>query len=400
MRSSNVNPARLGVFWFGIQLVWGALLGVSLQARTTELAGANALAAFGLVASLGPIVAALSQLGAGAFSDARRGAGSTRVEFYYAGAALAAAGLLWFYRAPTFAQLVGAVLLVQLAMNVAIAAYQAAIPDTVPSDRAGAASGWMAAQQSLGNAAGAVLASFVPSPFALGALIAGVLLASAFVTGTHVARLPSGAARSQPMRMTRALWDLLISRALLFLGFYTLLDYLFFYISQTVGANSAKTLTGIVLLTFTVAGAIGAALAARPADRRDPRHVAIAGGAGFAAVLIAFVFAKSFGVVLACGALGGIAWGVFLTADWAIGCALVPQQALATAMAVWNLALIVPQIVAPALTTGILRTFGLLHSPSATHAAFVLATFEVAGGGLWLLRLPAFRRKCSSLNRG
>lgn len=396
MQSRSVNPARLGVFWFGIQLVWGALLGVSLQARTTELAGANALSAFGLIASLGPVVAALSQIGAGMLSDKRRAAGSTRVEFYYAGAAVAAVGLMWFYEARSFAQLVGAVLLVQLAMNVAIAAYQAAIPDTVPSDRAGGASGWMAAQQSLGNAAGAVLASFVPSPFALGAIIAGALLACALATGTHVARFTLGAVPSQPLRMTRALWDLLISRGLLFLGFYTLLDYLFFYVSQTVGASSAKTITGIVLLTFTVAGAIGAAFAARPADRRDTRHIAIVGAAGFACVLVAFVFAKSLAVVLACGALGGVAWGVFLTADWAIGCVLVPQQALATAMAVWNLALILPQVVAPALTTGILRTFGLLHSPEATHAAFLVATLEVIAGGLWLLRLPAFLRECSS----
>lgn len=400
MQSRSVNPARLGVFWFGIQLVWGALLGVSLQARTAELAGANALSAFGLVASLGPVVAALSQLGAGFLSDKRRAAGSTRVEFYYAGALVAAGGLVWFYEARSFGQLVAAVLVVQLAMNVAIAAYQAAIPDTIPSDRAGSASGWMAAQQSLGNAAGAVLASFVPSAPALGAIVAAALLASAVATGTHVARLNFESVQSRPMRMTRALWDLLVSRGLLFLGFYTLLDYLFFYVSQTVGASSGKMLTGVVLLTFTVAGAIGAAFAAKPTDRRDPRHVAIVGGAGFAAVLVAFVFAKSFAAVLACGAFGGIAWGVFLTADWAIGCALIPQQALATAMAVWNLALIVPQIVAPALTTGILRTFGLLHSPNATHAAFVLATFEVLAGATWLLRLPAFLRECSSLNRG
>lgn len=400
MQSQTHNPARLGLFWFGIQLVWGALLGVSLQARTTELTGANALSSFGLIASIGPLVAALSQIAAGILSDRRRAAGSKRVEFYYAGAAIAAVGLLWFYRAPDFTQLIASVVVIQLAMNVAIAAYQAAIPDVVPADRAGAASAWMAGLQSLGNAAGAVLASFVASPLMLALVIGGILIACAVATATHVTALPLRTVRQQPMRMTRALWDLLISRGLLFLGFYTLLDYLFFYVSQTVSASSGKMLTGIVLLLFTVAGALGAALAARPTDRRDPRFVAIAGGAVFATVLIAFVFTNSFALVLACAVCAGAAWGVFLTADWAIGCALLPQQALATAMAIWNLALIVPQIVAPALTTGILRTFGLLHSANATHAAFVLATVEVLAGAAWLLRLPAFLRECSSLNRG
>lgn len=400
MQSRTHNPARLGLFWFGIQLVWGALLGVSLQARTTELTGANALSSFGLVASLGPVVAAVSQICAGMISDRLRAAGSKRVEFYYGGALIAGLALVWFYRASDFAQLVASVLVIQLAMNVAIAAYQAAIPDVVPADRSGAASAWMAGLQSLGNAAGAVLASFVASPLLLAASIGAILIACAVATGTHVAALPLRGVQQQPLRMTRALWDLLISRGLLFLGFYTLLDYLFFYVSQTVGASSGKMFTGIVLLLFTVAGALGAAVAARPTDRRDPRFVAIAGGSVFAAVLIAFVLTNSLPVVLGCAVCAGAAWGVFLTADWAIGCALLPQQALATAMAIWNLALIVPQIVAPALTTGILRTFGLLHSADATHAAFVLATLEVLAGAAWLLRLPAFLRECSSLNRG
>jgi hypothetical protein len=43
---------------------------------------------------------------------------------------------------------------IQIAVNIALAPYQAILPDTVPAARLGVASGWMAATQSAGNANG------------------------------------------------------------------------------------------------------------------------------------------------------------------------------------------------------------------------------------------------------
>ena len=48
MQQRTVSPFRLALFWLGIQAVWGALLGISLQSRTIELAPTNALIAYGL----------------------------------------------------------------------------------------------------------------------------------------------------------------------------------------------------------------------------------------------------------------------------------------------------------------------------------------------------------------
>lgn len=393
MRSAKPSPPLLGVFWFGIQLVWGALLGVSLQARSSELAPSTALQSFALIASTGPIVAALAQIAAGVFSDARRRAGDDRARFYVVGAALAAAGIIWFYLAPSFAQLFAATMVIQLAMNVSIAAYQAAIPDFVPVSRQGNASGWMAASQSAGNAAGALAASLLGPPLLTGIVIALALAITAIATALHVMRLPLREVQAEPLRISRTLVDLLVSRALLFLGFYTLLDYLYFYVAQTLHATTpdAKTYTGVLLLLFTVAGILGAAIASRPADRYDRRFVAMTGAIVFAAALAVFVVVHAVVAIAACAILAGAAWGIMLTADWALGSALLPRSALATAMAIWNLALIVPQIVAPALTTVTLRAFNMLQSQQNAKTAFLLATIEVFAGALWLLRLPAWR---------
>ena len=99
MQPKTPNPFRLALFWLGIQAVWGALLGISLQSRTIELAPGDALIAYGRLATAGAIVAAIVQVVVGFYSDARRRGGSRRVEFYVAGALGGAVAIEFFFGA-------------------------------------------------------------------------------------------------------------------------------------------------------------------------------------------------------------------------------------------------------------------------------------------------------------
>ena len=388
MRSQTPKPSLLGLYWLGIQTVWGALLGVSLQARAGELAGHGALAAYGILAAAGAAAAAITQILAGIVSDRRRASGSRRIEFYVAGSALAALALFWFYLAPTFAQLTAALLVLQVAMNVATGPYQAVIPDFVADRSLGTASSWMAGLQSIGNALGAVIAGVVADARAVAAAIAAVLVATCAATAAHVRGLTLVQTRVEPVRLSRAFADLFISRALVYLGFYTLLGYLYFFVAGTLGGN-VKMTTSFVLLVFTAAGAIGALLGAAPSNRLDRRAVASAGGAGFVASIAAFLASHSVGAIFVSATMAGAAWGVFLTADWALGCRFLPRFALATAMGIWNLALLVPQILAPIVATAILSLLHVLQQSSAPGIAFVVAAGEVLAGVAWIWRLPA-----------
>lgn len=389
MRSITPKPATLGVFWFGIQVVWGALLGVSLQARISEVASAHALAAYASIAAAGAAVAAVTQIVVGIVSDRRRARGSRRLEFYVAGVALACPALFWFYLAPTLAQIVAALVVLQIGMNVAIGPYQAAIPDFIAETQLGGASSWMAALQSAGNACGAVIAALVTNAAFVALAIALLLIASCVVTSAHVTKLMLRAVPLEPLTVSRAFIDLFISRALVFLGFYTLLGYLFFYVRAALGAGDTKMITGIIILAVTISGAAGAAAAARPADRYDRRRIAATGGAGFVIALVCFLAAHSFVQILASALVAGVAWGIFLSGDWALGCQLLPRFSLATAMGVWNLALLVPQIVAPLIATAVIATMHLLPSPHAPRVAFIVAACEVLAGITWIWRLPA-----------
>ncbi len=393
MPARTPKALSLALFWLGIQAVWGALLGISLQSRTIELASGDALIAYGRLATIGAFVAAVTQVLIGVWSDARRRGGSRRVEFYIVGAIGGAAALTFFYGASTLFSLTVAFIAVQASLNVAIGPYQAIIPDFVETKRTGVASSWMAALQGAGNAVGALAASFILNLRVLGAALGGLLLATCAVTVSHVARLTlrdDAVPAAGRVRVTRAFVDLFISRALVYVGFYTLLGYLLFYVTAVLGVSTladARRETGILIIAFTLVGTLGAALAARPSDRMDKRLVATVGGAGFMAALALFIASHAEWTVVGASLLAGIGWGVFLVADWAIACRVLPANAMASAMGVWNLAVVLPQVIAPALTTLVLAHFGATTGPEGPRIAFALALGETLLGIAWLWRL-------------
>ncbi len=399
MRARTPSAAALGLFWFGSQVVWGALLGISLQARATQLVPHDTILAYGELASWGAAAAAVTQIVAGILSDRLRIRGSKRIEFYIAGALAASVALVWFYTARSFAGLLEAVMLLQIAMNAAIGPYQAVIPDFVVPERTGAASSWMAALQSLGNAAGAALAALVSDTrIVVGGIIAA-LLSTCAATAVHVARLPLLPAASERVRITRAFVDLFVSRAFVYLGFYTLVGYLFFYIAATLAGNTNR-LTGITLLIVTASGALGAAAASRAADMLDRRALATAGGGAFVVAIGLLIGVHAFVAIALVAALAGASWGAFLTADWALGCGFMPRAHVATGMGVWNLALLVPQVLAPLVASGIIGALHALQSNAAPRIAFAAAIAEIVLGIAWIWRLPALPLSVKTRVRG
>jgi MFS family permease len=394
MQTRTPKPFRLALFWLGLQTVWGALLGISLQARSSQLASGDALIAYGHLAAIGATVAAVTQIAVGFWSDARRKRGSRRVEFYVAGTIGGAVAIAAFYGATTFALLTLAYVALQLTLNLATGPYQAILPDFIEKRRLGVASSWLAALQSIGNAIGAIVASQIANARIVAGLIDALLVGTCAATVAHVRTL---AIREEPehapMHLTRAFADLFVSRALVYVGFFTMVGYLFFYVSGVLGFGVLEStkFTGYLILAFTVVGAAGAAIAAKPSDRFDKRYVAMTGGGVMIAALIVFIASHVVAGAVVATCVAGIGWGVFLVADWALACRIMPAGSAASTMGVWNLALVLPQIAAPAFTTWILTRFTATAPAQAPREAFGLAVCETLVGIAWLLRLPASR---------
>ncbi|MDB5069344.1 MAG: major facilitator superfamily 1 [Candidatus Eremiobacteraeota bacterium] len=379
------DPRRLGALWFGIQVVWTAVLGVVLQDRVTALAP-HAVNDYAVIAALGALLAAVVQVCAGFLSDRHRARSGHRRLFYAAGVALAVPGIVLLPVAPSLAGVWLAMLLLQLGMNLAAGPYQGIVGDYIEPERIGRASSWMSVNQFSGSIVGLVLTTLLHG-WPLGIALAVCLVGGWWVTDTYVARLPRTREAAAPLRVDANMWTVLISRALINVGFYTLFGFLFFFVRESLGVPDPRTTTGVLFLAFTIAGVIGAAFAGKPADRMDKRVVVTVACAAIAIAVGAFAAAPTFAVALVCAIGSGAAWGAFFTADWAIAYAVLPRAALASAMGVWNLAAAIPQVIAPAITAPVVTTFDARSAGLGPRVALICVIVEFVIGTAWLWRL-------------
>ena len=385
----RVSAARLCAFNAGIQLVWGAILAVELQARviTLSTSASQAVSAYATIAAAGAAIATMVQLMAGDFSDRMRVRGGERQLFYGLGVLFSIPAIYWLLTAPTIATIGAAFGLLEITMNVAGGPYQAVIPDYVEPERRGIASSWMSAYQSIGNAFGLLVAALVQDlRIAAGALI--VPLVATYAVSARYARTlrPAPLRAATSAAATRALAALLFSRGLINIGFFTLLGFLAFYVRDTLGSHSVAQ-TGLIFLAFTLAGILGALASAKVTDRFDKRAVISLSVAVVAAALGALALASSFAVAYAAAFVAGGAWGAFATADWALATTTLPEESMATAMGIWNVATTLPQVIAPLATAPLVNALNERQLGLGPRAAIVLSLVEflLGGAAIWLV---------------
>lgn len=382
---------RLAALNFGIQFVWGALLAVSLQARSIELAHDDGIRAYTMLAAAGAAAAAATQVLVGSIADARCALIGHRREFYRLGIIMAIPALLWFFVAPSLPQLTAAFLALQITLNIASGPYQAAIPDHVPPERHGEVASWMSGFQSLGNAAGLIVAGFVHEQLLIGLILAAGLAVSFGVTLAYVSSRTVPLEMKPHLRIAGPLTTLLISRGSINLGFYALLGFLLFFVRDDLGVHDSSALrvqTALIFLTFTLCAVIGSVLAGKSSDRYDKRLVVTVANATIIIALASLAGAQTFAGAYAAAMLAGIAWGAFATADWALACCVLPRNAMATAMGAWNLATAVPQIVAPLISMPIYLYFNAFHGGWGPRAVIVFSLCAFAVGTVFVWNLP------------
>lgn len=384
------DPRRLGAFWFGIQAVWVVMLGVVLQERVTTL-GSQAVLSYSVLAATGAAIGAAVQVVAGILSDRQLAAAGNRRAFYLAGTVLAIPAIVVLPAVTSLGQLWGAMVLLQLGMNLAIGPYQAIVSDYLPPERVGRASGWMSIYQFAGNVIGIVLTTQLRG-LVLGGALAACLAGGWLPTDLYVRTRPRVAAGAAvPLRLDANIRTLLASRAFINFGFYTLFGFLFFFVRESLGVPDARTTTGILFLAFTIAGVFGAAVAGRSADRIDKRVVVTIACIAIAISVGAFAAALTVTVAVVCAIASGFAWGAFFTADWAIAYAVLPRDAMAKAMGVWNLSLAIPAIAAPALTGPLVAALDAHRAGLGPRVALIGVIVEFAIGTAWLWRLRLTR---------
>jgi MFS family permease len=313
---------------------------------------------------------------------------------------------------PTFLVFLACYVVVQFGNNVASAAFSGIIPDLVPVEQRGAASGYMALMSQLGTLLGVVGSALVlggQTDSVKYLLIAVVMMLVTLVTVLGVKETPLPE-KPPPIRWgeyLRSLWIdpkrypdfawVWVTRFLVMMGFYAIQPYINYYFVDVIGIEKpdvpAGELIGILLLFSSISGIGGGYLS----DRIGRKRVVYLANGLIAIVVLGFIFCRSLPEVLVIGLLFGLGYGAYISVDWALGTDVLPSKVnAAKEMAVWHISMTLPQSIASPVASILIALYGtrelVVNGEKVIHytlngytTVFIMSSVCFAAGA-WFLR--------------
>ncbi len=403
-RLSSVELLYLSLYWFGLNFHWGALLPIVIPAEVLKFVPeVEKGAALARVFAGGALIALVVMPLAGALSDRWMSPVGRRRPFVLAGGILNAVALLLLARAPAFALFVVAYWFVQFANNLGGSAYSGLLPDLVPADQRGHASGYMGVMIQLGTGIGALIVGYLMqlSLTMLSYLtIIAVLLVSMVLTVWKVKEQPlRWRPRFNLREFLAGFWVdprgypdfawLFVSRFLSLMGFYTLLDFIQFFLRDYLHIESAKQSTGLLTAAVIVGSLLSAYAAGTISDRVGRRGIVSVSTLLMGALLLVFLTAPSFHLMLALGLLFGIGFGAWTSVDWALAIDVLPsQESAGKDLGIWGISATLPQVVGPLIGGPLLDAFNRAGANRGYVVLFVIgaAYFVISSFTIWRIK--------------
>lgn len=317
----------LSIYWFSLSFHWGALLPVVIPADILRLVGDAEKARYlGLVAATGAIVAMVSQPAFGAVSDRCTHRLGRRRPFVAAGTVLNCLALLGMAYSPALLPFALSFFLVQLSNNLSQGPYHGL----------------------------RFLASFWIDP-----------------------------------RLHPDFGWVFLTRALMMLAFYTLLDFLEYYVKDVLFlpnfVEATTQVGGAVMLGATASTLVAGSLS----DRTGRKPLVFAAGMLMGLTALVFLSTTSFSLVLAFGVVFGLGYGAYTSVDWALAVDVLPEaRAAGKDLGLWSIAITLPQVIAPLIGGPLLQAFRPVSVPLGYRVLFGVAfLYSLAGSALvWKIR--------------
>ncbi len=376
--------ARLSAYWFANNFHWGALLLILMPGDVNLMDPANRATTLAKLTALGAVFALVVPLVAAVLSDRTMSPIGRRRPFLALGTVVNVAGLALMALAvgarslPMYA---GGFLVVQLGNNLALGPYMGVMPDLVIPEERGLSSGFMALMSQIGTLFGAfgvgVALGGRPAVFRYG-LVAAILVVGIVVGWSAIDERPL---KARPPRMdwggyVRSLWIdprqhpdffwVWITRFLVMVGFYAVLPQVNYYLIDVIRIAPVKVerpatvLLGVILLVSSASGVFGGVLS----DQIGRKRVVFLANGLIAVFALGFIFARSLEVALAVGAVFGLGYGAYISVDYALGNDVLPnKEESGKDMAVWHIAMTLPQVLAAPIAGELIAAGGKTLDP-------------------------------------
>jgi MFS family permease len=361
-RVTLFNLLVLNAYWFGLSFMWNSLHVIILPAVLLNFVPETLKNTYlGLLTFVGLIIAMSVQPVSGWLSDRWQSRWGRRRPLMSLGTALDFIFLAFMAWAGGLPMLAVGYIGLQFTSNIAHGPAQGLLPDQVPSQKMGAASGI----RNLMDMAGLVVSSLLvgrlldpvtAEPLKPVLVVAAILLVGAAITILGVREKPSldassGEPRSTPVSARSSLFRdaraalgygtypwLLGSRFLFLLGIYDIQVFAQYYIRDVIATDNPVKLTGDLLASITLALIACALGGGWLGDRIGHRKVQYAASAIGTLGCLLLLLARTPQTLLLFGGVVGVGIGLFLTSNWALVNRLAPLAEAGIFLGLTNLA--------------------------------------------------------------
>ena len=352
----RVNMLSINTYWVGLSFMWNALHVILLPVILLKFTPDGLKNTYlGVLTFFGLVVAMILQPISGAISDNWRSRWGRRRPLILIGTLFDflfliilgwAGGLVW-----VFIGYIG----LQVSSNIAHGPAQGLLPDLIPPEKIGAASGL----KNFMDMSGIIVASLVvgnmlgPKNENVTAVIVVIMVVLAIFTtitliwakekpsigeGLKTASPPLREQLRVDVRGNKPFFWMIAQRLLFLVGIYALQSFIFFYIQDFLQAPDPAKSTGNLTATLGVVLVLSALAGGWLTDRFGSILMTVIAGVLVTTGYVLLLTVRDLQLLTLLGILVGGGMGLFLTANWAMANRLVPNAESGKYMGLTNLA--------------------------------------------------------------
>ncbi len=421
----------LSVLWFSLNVQSAALLPVVIPTQILlfiapgEVGSAQQAAFLGWLSTMGAVVSLVIPPLIGTLSDHTTGAFGRRRPYILVGSLFLLMSAWTLIVARNVIIFVIGLTIYLIGNNSVTSAYQSLLPDRVPKEQRGEASGYLGLMTILGNVVSLGLAAWLFDQVNLNSVSSGViehgagifymltaliLLAGVFITviGVHeVPYVPTVEDMAQPREALRPRFQhwfernwiepwrdfnfmlVFLTRFSVMMGLALFLTFIEYYFANVVHkTNFVQTTAAIAILAL--AGAVFSAFfLGLYSDRMRRAPVVCGATVCMALAALAFVVFNGNFPLWPLGILFGLGYGAYTSVDWALSVDALPSlSTVGKDLGLWSASSTLPAIIAPVLGSLIIGLASLAGGIALGYRlVFAVATIFLALGAVFVLKV-------------
>jgi MFS family permease len=374
----------LNAFWVPLHFQDTALIAISVPAALVHLTPGDHVRVFAVVAALVSFVSMIVPPIAGAISDNLRRRGVPRRAPILVGAALDVASLLMMAQVHSLGLFVAFLLLATMGANIALAAYQALIPDSVPQAAWGSVSGVRSVAMVVGTVVGiGVAAGTFPSSTFIGVAV-GIGLGAITLFAVAERKIPDQPEEHAHISDWHDFTIVFLARAFLGFGLTLLMTFILYFFRDILRVANPSAGTGFVAFASLIGAIASGIYLGWLSDRVSRKIVVAVCGIPMTLAAAGFALLPQAGWMYAFALLFGVGFGGIMSTGWALAIDSVPKlRDVARDLGIWGIAQNLPAVVAPLAGGWVLAAYG--NTLAGYRVLFFAAAASFALGSVTVL---------------